>query len=404
MRKNNAKLTPSFRQVLFPKKSPVLTSLTSPTFKGGFEHDFLKFKKRQFRTFSESFEIIPYSLFPENRCLFFEYNSGISFLIISYVIVNFKMNLAPGWVLFSYTLLRKEPHIIPRKSPKSIGSIYSIPIDQLHPHPDNPFGIRDDPSMLELIESVKKHGVMVPAIARPKPDGGYELVAGHRRQRASQLAGLDSMPVIVMNLDDNDTIIQLVDSNIQRENILPSERAKAYKLRMEAIKKKAGRPQKEGNQNSPKISANFRSDDSIGGLAGVSGDTIRNYISLTNLIPELMEMVDEKEIALSPAYQIAALPQESQDLLLDTIESEQATPSLSQAQRIRKLSQCGKLDEDSMLQIMMEQKKPERNDITLSGEKLRKYFPRSYSPQKIEETIFKLLEAWMRKRQRDNSR
>ena len=218
------------------------------------------------------------------------------------------MNLAPGWVLFSYTLLRKEPRFIPRKSPESIGSIYSIPIDQLHPHPDNPFGIRDDPSMLELIDSVKKHGVLVPAIARPKPDGGYELVAGHRRQRASQLAGLDSMPVIVMNLDDNDTIIQ-------RENILPSERAKAYKLRMAAVKKKAGRPQKEEDQNSPKISANFRSDDSIGELAGVSGDTIRNYISLTNLIPELMEMVDEKKIALSPAYQIAALSQESQNAL-----------------------------------------------------------------------------------------
>ncbi|MFR2043006.1 MAG: ParB/RepB/Spo0J family partition protein [Oscillospiraceae bacterium] len=243
--------------------------------------------------------------------------------------------------------------MIPRKSPESIGSIYSIPIDQLHPHPDNPFGIRDDPSMLELIESVKKHGVLVPAIARPKPEGGYELVAGHRRQRASQLAGLDSMPVIVMNLDDNDTIIQLVDSNIQRENILPSERAKAYKLRMEAVKKKAGRPQKEEDQNSPKISANFRSDDSIGELAGVSGDTIRNYISLTNLIPELMEMVDEKKIALSPAYQIAALPQESQNLLYDTIESEQATPSLSQAQRIRKLSQSGKLNEDSMLQMLI---------------------------------------------------
>jgi len=236
-------------------------------------------------------------------------------LIIPSVTVNFKMNLAPGWVLFSYTLLRKEPRFIPRKSPESIGSIYSIPIDQLHPHPDNPFGIRDDPSMLELIDSVKKHGVLVPAIARPKPDGGYELVAGHRRQRASQLAGLDSMPVIVMNLDDNDTIIQLVDSNIQRENILPSERAKAYKLRMAAVKKKAGRPQKEEDQNSPKISANFRSDDSIGELAGVSGDTIRNYISLTNLIPELMEMVDEKKIALSPAYQIAALSQESQNAL-----------------------------------------------------------------------------------------
>ena len=169
--------------------------------------------------------------------------------------------------------------------------------------------------MLELIDSVKKHGVLVPAIARPDPNGGYELVAGHRRQRASQLAGLDSMPVIVMNLDDNDTIIQLVDSNIQRENILPSERAKAYKLRMAAVKKKAGRPQKEEDQNSPKISANFRSDDSIGELAGVSGDTIRNYISLTNLIPELMEMVDEKKIALSPAYQIAALSQESQNAL-----------------------------------------------------------------------------------------
>ena len=293
---------------------------------------------------------------------------------------------------------------IPQKAEKTPAKVSKINIDQLHPHPLSPFGIRDDPSMMELVESVKQFGVLVPAIARPREDGSYELIAGHRRQKACELAGLDSMPVIVMNLDDNDTIIQLVDSNIQRENILPSERAKAYKLRMEAVKKKAGRPQKEEDQNSPKISANFRSDDSIGELAGVSGDTIRNYISLTNLIPELMEMVDEKKIALSPAYQIAALPQESQNLLYDTIESEQATPSLSQAQRIRKLSQSGKLNEDSMLQIMMEQKKPERNDITLSGEKLRKYFPRSYSPQRIEETIFKLLDAWMRKRQRDNSR
>lgn len=258
--------------------------------------------------------------------------------------------------------------------------------------------------MLELIESVKEHGVLIPAIARPKADGSYELIAGHRRQRASQLAGLDSMPVIVMDLDDNDTIIQLVDSNIQRENILPSERAKAYQLRMEAVKKKAGRPQKEKDENSPKISANFRSDDSVGEIAGVSGDTVRNYISLTNLIPELMEMVDEKKIALSPAYQIATLPPESQNLLYDTIESEQATPSLSQAQRIRKLSQSGELNEDSMLQIMTEQKKPEQNNVTLSGEKLRKYFPRSYSPKRIEETIFKLLDAWLRKRQRDNIR
>lgn len=301
-------------------------------------------------------------------------------------------------------IFRKEVKTILNEKPETVGEVYRIPIGQLHPHPENPYGIRDDPDMLELTESVRKFGVLCPAIARPRQGGGYELIAGHRRKEACERVGLDFMPVMILNLDDNDAIIQLVDGNIQRENILPSERAKAYKLRMEAVKKKAGRPQKEEDQNSPKISANFRSDDSIGELAGVSGDTIRNYISLTNLIPELMEMVDEKRIALSPAYQIAALPQESQNLLYDTIESEQATPSLSQAQRIRKLSQSGKLNEDSVLQIMMEQKKPERNDITLSGEKLRKYFPRSYSPQRIEETIFKLLDAWMRKRQRDNSR
>ena len=272
--------------------------------------------------------------------------------------------------------------------------------DQLHPHPLSPFGIRDDPSMMELVESVKQFGVLVPAIARPREDGSYELIAGHRRQKACELAGLDSMPVIVMNLDDNDAIIQMVESNIQRENILPSERAKAYKLKMEALKRQGAR----SDLTSPKISAKFRSDDSVGDEAGVSGDTVRNYIALNNLIPELMEMVDEKRIALSPAYQIAALPKESQEQLLDTIESEQATPSLSQAQRLRKLSQAGELNEDTMLSIMMEQKKPVRNDITLSGDKLKKYFPRSYSPKRIEETIFKLLDAWLRKRQRDNTR
>ena len=275
-----------------------------------------------------------------------------------------------------------------------------INIDQLHPHPLSPFGIRDDPSMMELVESVKQFGVLVPAIARPREDGSYELIAGHRRQKACELAGLDSMPVIVMNLDDNDAIIQMVESNIQRENILPSERAKAYKLKMEALKRQGAR----SDLTSPKISAKFRSDDSVGDEAGVSGDTVRNYIALNNLIPELMEMVDEKKIALSPAYQIAALPKESQEQLLDTIESEQATPSLSQAQRLRKLSQAGELNEDTMLSIMMEQKKPVRNDITLSGDKLKKYFPRSYSPKRIEETIFKLLDAWLKKRQRENSR
>lgn len=222
-----------------------------------------------------------------------------------------------------------------------MGTVYRIPIEDLHPHPLNPYGIRNDSSMQELAESVKENGVLIPAIARPRRDGGYELISGHRRKYACEQLGQDTMPVMVLDLKDDDAIIQLVDSNIQRENILPSERAKAYKLRMEAVKKKAGRPQKEEEQNSPKISENFRSDDSVGDVAGVSGDTVRNYIALNNLIPELMEMVDEKKIALSPAYQIAALPKESQDLLLDTMESEQATPSLSQAQRLRKLSQTG---------------------------------------------------------------
>ena len=289
---------------------------------------------------------------------------------------------------------------IPPKSEKTPAKVSKIRHDQLHPHPLSPFGIRDDPSMMELVESVKQFGVLVPAIARPREDGSYELIAGHRRQKACELAGLDSMPVIVMNLDDNDAIIQMVESNIQRENILPSERAKAYKLKMEALKRQGAR----SDLTSPKISAKFRSDDSVGDEAGVSGDTVRNYIALNNLIPELMEMVDEKRIALSPAYQIAALPKESQEQLLDTIESEQATPSLSQAQRLRKLSQAGELNEDTMLSIMMEQKKPERNDITLSGDKLKKYFPRSYSPKRIEETIFKLLDVWLKKRQRENSR
>ncbi|MEE0110224.1 MAG: ParB/RepB/Spo0J family partition protein [Oscillospiraceae bacterium] len=298
----------------------------------------------------------------------------------------------------------KEVKTIPNEKPETVGEVYRIPIGQLHPHPENPYGIRDDPDMLELTESVRKFGVLCPAIARPRQGGGYELIAGHRRKEACERVGLDFMPVMILNLDDNDAIIQLVDGNIQRENILPSERAKAYKLRMEAIKRKAGRPSKEQKNYSPNHSAAFRSDDTVGQGEGVSGDTVRNYISLLNLTPQLLEMVDKGTIALTPAYQLTHLAPDEQEMLLTTMDSEQATPSVSQAQRLRKLSQSGELNEDSMLQIMMEQKKPERNDITLSGEKLRKYFPRSYSPQRIEETIFKLLDAWMRKRQRDNSR
>ena len=285
-------------------------------------------------------------------------------------------------------------------APETMGVIYRLQMSQLHPHPQNPFSIRDDQAMLDLIQSVQSHGVLVPAIARPRPDGEYEIIAGHRRKHASELAGLDFMPVVVLDLNDDEAIIQLVDSNIQRENILPSERAKAYKMRMEAMKRQGART----DLTSPNISAKFRSDDELGQEVGVSGDTIRNYASLTNLVPELMQMVDEGRIKLSPAYQIAALPHNEQSLLLDTIESEQATPSLSQAQRMKRLSQNGELNEDVLLEIMMEQKKPVRNDITLSGEKLRKYFPKSYSPIQMENVIFKLLEAWQRKRQRDQSR
>ena len=285
-------------------------------------------------------------------------------------------------------------------APETMGVIYRLQLSQLHPHPQNPFSIRDDQAMLDLIQSVQSHGVLVPAIARPRLDGEYEIIAGHRRKHASELAGLDFMPVVVLDLNDDEAIIQLVDSNIQRENILPSERAKAYKMRMEAMKRQGART----DLTSPNISAKFRSDDELGQEVGVSGDTIRNYASLTNLVPELMQMVDEGRIKLSPAYQIAALPHNEQSLLLDTIESEQATPSLSQAQRMKRLSQNGELNEDVLLEIMMEQKKPVRNDITLSGEKLRKYFPKSYSPIQMENVIFKLLEAWQRKRQRDQSR
>ena len=278
--------------------------------------------------------------------------------------------------------------------------VQQIPIGELFPFKDHPFKVLDDESMQRTVESVEQYGVLSPLIARPRPEGGYEIISGHRRQHAAQLAGLDTLPVIVRQMDDDAAVLLMVDSNLQRENILPSERAKAYKMKMEAIKRQGART----DLTSPKISAKFRSDDEVGQDAGVSGDTIRNYIALTQLVPELQQMVDEKKIALSPAYQIAALTPKEQGLLLETIDSEQTTPSLSQAQRMKKLSQSGELNEDTMLSIMMEQKKPEKNDITLSGEKLRKYFPRSYTPFQIENTIFKLLDAWQKKRQRDQSR
>ena len=298
----------------------------------------------------------------------------------------------------------------PPKSKQPTELIIRIPLNELHPFPDHPYGIREDQAMQDTMDSVKLNGVVVPAIVRPRVEGGYEIVAGHRRKLASEQAGYTDMPCIVRNLNDDEAIIQLVDSNAQREDVLPSERAKAYKMRLEAIKRTAGRPRKEMSdnkpisENAPNNSSHFRSDDDVGSVDGISGDTVRNYISLNNLVPELLQMVDEKKISLTPAYQLAALSKPEQRLLLETIDSEQATPSVSQAQRMRKLSQTGELNEDNMLRIMMEPKKAENVSITIPLDKLRKYFPKSYSPARIEETIFKILDQWLKRRQRSAER
>ena len=303
-----------------------------------------------------------------------------------------------------------EPGRKPAKKPKP-EVVEQIPLSDLHPFPDHPFQVRDDETMQETAESIKTYGVLVPALARPREDGGYELIAGHRRKHACELAGLTTMPVIVRNIDRDAATIIMVDSNLQRENILPSERAKAYKMKLEAIKRCAGRPAKNAEsslkENGDQVGHHFDGKKSIEIIAEESGDSksqVQRYIRLTELSPELQQMVDEKKIALTPAVEISYLKPEEQKMLLTAMDSEQATPSLSQAQRMKKLSREGALNDDSMLDIMMEQKKPEKSDITLSGEKLRKYFPRSYTPFQIENTIFKLLDAWQKKRQRDQSR
>ena len=289
--------------------------------------------------------------------------------------------------------------------------IVKLPLTALHDFPNHPFKVRDDEAMLETAESIRQYGVLVPAIVRPRKDGGYEIVAGHRRKHGSELAGLQNLPCIVREMDDDTATILMVDSNIQRENILPSERAQAYKMKLEAIRRKAGRPAKEAEnlpeENGGQVGHNLRGVKTRDLLAENSDDsarTIQRYIRLTELTPELQQMVDEKKIGMTPAVEISYLKPEEQQMLLTAIDSEQATPSLSQAQRMKKLSREGKLNDDSMLDIMMEQKKPEGYNVVLSADKLRKYFPRSYTPQKMEETILKLLDAWLRKRQRDQSR
>ena len=289
--------------------------------------------------------------------------------------------------------------------------IVHVPLSKLHDFPNHPFKVRDDEAMQETAESIRQYGVLVPAIVRPREDGGYEIIAGHRRRHGSELAGLSAMPCIVRRMDDDTATILMVDSNIQHENILPSERAQAYKMKLEAIRRKAGRPAKEAEnlpeENCDQVGHNFdgkRSVEIVADEAGESKSQVQRYIRLTELSPELQQMVDEKKIGMTPAVEISYLKPEEQQMLLTAIDSEQATPSLSQAQRMKKLSREGKLNDDSMLDIMMEQKKPEGYNVVLSADKLRKYFPRSYTPQKMEETILKLLDAWLRKRQRDQSR
>ncbi len=284
---------------------------------------------------------------------------------------------------------------------EQLEKIQEIPLSELHPFKDHPFKVKDDDAMIETADSIKKYGVLVPAIARPLPDGGYELVAGHRRRRASELAGKETMPVIVRDLDDDAATIIMVDSNLQRENLLPSERAFAYKMKLEAIKHQGARTDLTSVQVEQKLSAR----DQVAKEAGErSGIQVMRYVRLTELIPELLDMVDEKKIAFNPAYELSFLKTDEQQMLVETMDYEQATPSLSQAQRMKKFSQDGKLSEDVMLAIMSEEKKADLDKVTLSSDTLRKYFPKSYTPAKMQETIIKLLEQWQKKRQRDQER
>jgi ParB family chromosome partitioning protein len=282
--------------------------------------------------------------------------------------------------------------------------IQEIPLSELHPFKNHPFRVVDDEAMQRTVESVAQFGVLAPALARPRPEGGYELVAGHRRMRASELAGLETMPVIVRQMDDDTATIAMVDSNLQRETLLPSERAFAYKMKMDAMARRAGRPSKE---NSGQVGRDFQGKESreiIAEQTGESARQVQRFINLTNLIPELLDMVDRKEIAFNPAVELSFLKKEEQQGFLEAMDYGQSTPSLSQAQRIKKLSQVGMCTQEAMNTIMNEEKKSELDTITLKNDVLRKYFPRSYTPKQMQDTIIRLLEQWQKKRQRDQSR
>jgi ParB family transcriptional regulator, chromosome partitioning protein len=278
--------------------------------------------------------------------------------------------------------------------------VMEIALTELFPFKDHPFKVKDDEAMADTAESIKEYGVLVPAIARPRDDGGYELVAGHRRHRASELAGLETMPVLVRNLDDDAATIIMVDSNLQRENILPSERAFAYKLKLDAIKRQGER----SDLTSRQVGEKLWSVEELAKNAPDSQRQIHRYIRLTELIPELLDMVDDKKIAFNPAVELSYLKPEEQTNLLESMDMEQATPSLSQAQRLKKFSAEGKCTLEAMCAIMSEEKKGELDKVTLTSDKLRKYFPKSYTPQKMEETILKLLETWHKKRTQSQER
>ena len=279
--------------------------------------------------------------------------------------------------------------------------VQQIPIDALHPFTNHPFKVLDDEAMTRTVESIAQYGVLAPLIARPRPDGdGYEIISGHRRQYAAKLAGLDTLPVIVRQMSDDAAVILMVDSNLQREHILPSERALAYKMKLEAIKNQGAR----SDLTSPQVAAKFRSDDAVAKDQGISGDTVRRYIRLTNLIPELLDMVDEKKISFNPAVELSYLDESQQRAFLEAMDGTQNAPSVSQAQQLKKMAQCGEFTYEKAFDILGQEKKSEQDTVTIKNDILRKYFPRSYTPRQMEEKIIQLLDAWQRKQQRHNER
>ena len=278
--------------------------------------------------------------------------------------------------------------------------VQQIPIDELHPFTNHPFKVLDDEAMTRTVESIAQYGVLAPLIARPRPDGdGYEIISGHRRQYAAKLAGLETLPVIVRQMSDDAAVILMVDSNLQREHILPSERAFAYKMKLDAIKNQGARSDLTSTQVAQKLSVEKVGDD-----AGVSKDTIRRFIRLTNLIPELLDMVDEKKIAFNPAVELSYLDESQQRAFLEAMNDTQNAPSLSQAQHLKKMAQQGEFSYEKAFDVMGQEKKSEKDTVTIKNETLRKYFPRSYTPKQMEEKIIQLLDAWQKKQQRSNER